>query len=113
MVTRSQPDYVWDFCGGELAIDFTNTVNSRGDRREDHFNVYDDVVSWAEARGVLTRGDAQRLAAAAHRTPSAARHALATLVAARESLYRVIAAAAAGRRAPARDLAAINAHIAD
>src|SRR5438445_412544 len=29
MVTRSEPDYAWDFCGGHLAIDFTNTVRRR------------------------------------------------------------------------------------
>ena len=33
-VRRSEPAYTFDFCGGHAAIDFTNTVGSRGgDRR--------------------------------------------------------------------------------
>src|SRR5947208_2886215 len=31
MVTRSEPGYAWDFCGGYLAIDFTNAVARRVD----------------------------------------------------------------------------------
>jgi predicted RNA-binding Zn ribbon-like protein len=112
MVTRSEPDYVWDFCGGHLAIDFTNTVGSRGSAPEEHFNVYWDAVSWAEARGLVAHAEAQRLNAAAGREPGHATEALAALVALRESLYRVIAAAAAGRRAPAADVAVLNAHVA-
>src|SRR5256885_8772006 len=108
MVTRSQPGYVWDFCGGHAAIDFTNTVSSRGAGAEERFNVYGDALSWAQARGVLARGEVQRLAAAAARDPARAREALAQLVALREALYRVLAASAAGRRAPAADLATLN-----
>src|SRR5256885_4444409 len=96
-VTRSEPGYLWDFCGGHLAIDFTNTVGSRGSAPEEHFNVYADVVSWAEARGVIGRAEAQRLRQDAARRPAAAAEALASVVALRESLYRVIAAAASGR----------------
>jgi predicted RNA-binding Zn ribbon-like protein len=112
MVTGSEPAYVWDFCGGHPAIDFTNTIGSRGREPEEHFNGYGDVLSWAEASGVLTRAEAQRLSAAAARDPAQAREATAELVALRESLYRVLAAAAAGRRAPAADLAALNAQVA-
>ena len=112
MVTRSEPEYVWDFCGGQLAIDFTNTVGSRGAAREEHFNAYGDVVAWAEARGVVTRAESKRLRAGAERRPRDAREALMLLVALRESLYRVIAAAGAGRAAPAADLARVNAAVA-
>jgi len=108
MVTRSEPDYAWDFCGGQLAIDFTNTVGSRGNAPEDHFNVYGDVVSWAEARGAIGRAEANRLRLEAARRPAAAADALAAVVALRESLYRVIAAAAAGRKPAATDLARVN-----
>jgi predicted RNA-binding Zn ribbon-like protein len=112
MVTRSQPDYVWDFCGGDLAVDFTNTIGSRGGATEEHFNVYGDVVSWAEARGVVGRSQAQRLRAEAERHPRVAEDAVKTLVELRESLYRLIVAAVHGRPVPPRDLAALNAHVA-
>ena len=112
MVTRSEPGYVWDFCGGQLAIDFTNTVGSRGATPEEHFNTYGDALAWAEARGVVSRAEARRLRNEAERQPRDAREALTTLVALRESLYTVIAAAGAGGRAPAADLARVNAAVA-
>jgi predicted RNA-binding Zn ribbon-like protein len=109
MVTRSEPGYAWDFCGGHPAIDFINTVGSRGGTRQEHFTVYADVLSWAQTRGVITRAEAHRLEAAARKAPGAARDALKAIVAIRESLYRVIAAVASGRRPPSGDLNALNA----
>ena len=111
MVTRSEPGYAWDFCGGELAIDFTNTVGSRGGAPQEHFGTYGDVLSWAETRGVIARAEAQRLRQDAARRPAAAREALTEVVALREALYRVIAAAASGRKPAPADLAQVNAHV--
>ena len=51
---RSDPDYVFDFCGGQLAIDFTNTVGSRGGEPEEHLQTFGDLLAWAEARGIPT-----------------------------------------------------------
>jgi predicted RNA-binding Zn ribbon-like protein len=111
MVTRSEPDYVWDFCGGDVALDFTNTVGNRGDAPEEHFNTYADVVSWAETRGVIGRAEAKRLRQEATRRAPAAAEALASVRALRESLYRALAAAASGRKPAAADLARINAAV--
>src|SRR6478672_7184609 len=112
MVTRSEPGYTWDFCGGDLAIDFTNTVGNRGDTPEEHFNLYGDVLSWADARGVIARADMRRLSRRAEQAPADAHGALASMIALRESLYRVLAAAAVGGRPAAADLAVLNAHVA-
>src|SRR6266849_1924998 len=98
MVTHAELGYAWDFCGGHLAIDFTNTVGSRGGTPEEHFNVYEDVLSWAETRGVIARADAQRLRHEAARRPAAARMALASVLAVREALYRVVDDASSGRK---------------
>src|SRR5258706_15846629 len=87
MVTRSEPGYVWDFCGGHLAIDFTNTVGSRGGRREEHFKVYEDVLSWAETRGAIARAEAPRLQHEAARRPAPAPTAPASGLAARGAAY--------------------------
>ena len=111
MVTRSESDYAWDFCGGQLAIDFTNTVGSRGSEPEEHFGTYGDILSWAETRGVIGRTEAQRLRQDAARRPAAARDALAEAVALREALYRVIAATASGRKPAPADLASVNAQV--
>jgi len=112
MVTRSEPDYVWDFCGGELSIDFTNTVGDRGGVVQEHVATYGDLLSWAEARGVIDRAQSRRLARDAARRPTAAGRALTAALALREALYRSITAAAAGSTLAAADLATINAHVA-
>jgi predicted RNA-binding Zn ribbon-like protein len=110
-IRRSEPGYTFDFCGGDVAIDFTNTVGSRGDRREEHLQTFGDLIAWAEARGVLARADAQRLRRTAAHRPAAARAALEEAVALREALYRVIGAAAATREPSAADLACVNRHV--
>src|SRR5262249_41472906 len=111
MVTRSEPGYAWDFCGGHLAVDFTNTVGSRGGTPEEHFNTYADVLSWAKTRGAVTATVARGLRTAAERNGTQAREAVVEMRALRESLYQVLAAAGAGRTPPRADLARLNAHI--
>jgi len=111
MVTRSEPGYTWDFCGGQLAVDFTNTVGSRGGAAEEHLNLFGDLLSWAEARGVIGRSAAQRLQREADRHPALARSALEEALTLREALYRVMSAAVSGRTAAASDLATVNAHV--
>jgi len=111
MVTRSEPEYAWDFCGGHLAVDFTNTVGDRGGAPQEHLRVYADALSWAEARGVLGAAEARRLRTIAGRHPTAAGEAVAELRALRESLYRVLSAAGRGRTPPRADLARVNASV--
>jgi predicted RNA-binding Zn ribbon-like protein len=108
---RSEPEYVFDFCGGHLALDFTNTVGSRGDAPEEHLRTLGDLAAWAEARRVLSHADAHRMSRAASQKPAAARAALARAVTLREALYRVIAAAAAARQPSTADLDILNAHL--
>jgi predicted RNA-binding Zn ribbon-like protein len=110
---RSEPDYTFDFCGGQLAIDFTNTVGSRGSDPAEHLQTFGDLLAWAEARGILTRADAQKLRRSAARRPAAARAALASARELREALYRVIEAAAAKRQPAPAALATVNAHVRD
>src|SRR5213593_1045289 len=86
LAARSQPDYQFDFCGGDLAIDFTNTVGNRGDDPEEHFNTFGDIVAWAEARGVITRPAAQALRRRAASDPDEARRAHRRAVELREAL---------------------------
>jgi len=112
-VERSQPDYTFDFCGGHLALDFINTVGSRGGDADDHFNTYGDVIAWAEARGVLTTREAARLRRAAARNPAAARTARARAIDLREALYRVFRRRVSGKTPAAEDLAIVNRFVGD
>lgn len=110
---RSEPDYVFDFCGGHLAIDFTNTVGDRGSDRDDHLNTFGDIVAWAEARGVVTKAAASAIRQQAVADPDGAKRAWRSAVALREALYNVIAAASEGRKARPADLEIVNRHVAE
>jgi len=109
---RSQPDYRFDFCGGHVAIDFTNTIGDRGLEPEEHFNTFGDIVAWAEARGLVTRSAAAALRKQAESEPDAASRAHRRAVELREALYRVLDAAAGKRRPLPADLAVLNGHVA-
>ena len=110
---RSDPEYTFDFCGGHLAIDFTNTVGDRGAERDDHLNTFGDIVAWAEARRVISRSAATTLRQQAAADPDGAKRAWRSALTLREALYKLLAAAASGRRARPSDLAVVNEHVAD
>jgi predicted RNA-binding Zn ribbon-like protein len=105
---RSEPDYRFDFCGGHLAVDFTNTVGSRGGASSDHLNTFGDLVAWAEARALASRRAAAALRRAAAADPEAARRDLRRARELREAIYRVFAAVAANRDPAPADLDAVN-----
>jgi predicted RNA-binding Zn ribbon-like protein len=105
---RSDPSYAWDYCGGHLALDFTNTVGDRGARPVEHFDTFGDIVAWAEARGVISKQDAGALRQQAAANPDAARRAWRSAVTLREAVYAVLAAASAKRKAKPADLDIVN-----
>jgi|SRR5262245_48583499 len=110
---RSQPGYRFDFCGGHLALDFANTVGSRGGEPDEHFNTYGDLIAWAEARGVVTKAEAARLRRAAAAEPGAARAAYRRAINLREALYHVFLPRTSGLAPAAGDLATLNRFVAD
>ena len=59
--------------GGELCLDFANTVEPRrGDVRSDYLGGYSDLVRWARHAGSLSEEEARRLIGEAERRPSEA-----------------------------------------
>ena len=108
---RSDPESAGDFCGGHLAVDFTNTVGDRGTQPVEHLNTFGDVVAWAEARRVLSKSAAAALRHRAAAEPEAARRAWRSAVAFREALYSVLSAVAARRGPRAADLETLNASV--
>jgi len=109
---RSQPGYLFDFCGGHVALDFANTVGSRGDVPDEHFATYGDVVAWAEARGVVSKSEAARLRRAAAAAPEEARAAYRRAIRLREAIYRVFHRRATGKAPATDDLATLNRFVA-
>ena len=96
--------------GGELCLDFANTVEPRGgDDRRDYLAGYSDLVRWAEHAGALNGEKARRLLRVAGARPSEVADAFERAVILRETIYRVFSAVAEGERPETADLEALTA----
>jgi predicted RNA-binding Zn ribbon-like protein len=97
--------------GGDVALDFVNTVDWRGDptRRRDLLVTFEDLLAWAKASKLMGTGELRAMSAAARRDEAPATRSLGRARRLREVLARVLAAA--GRNAPpaARDMRLLNA----
>lgn len=110
MPTKQQAAFHFDLTGGHVALDFANTVSRRDDpaRRKEHLASPADLVSFALQDKILSQKQAHELQTGARRSESGATRSFRKAIALREAMYRVFAAAAKGRPAPAEDLQKIN-----
>ena len=112
MVTSNHADHTFDLSGGRLCLDLANTVSDRGsDSPTDHLRTYGDLIAWALQAGAVAPTVARELLARAAARPADARRALATAIDAREMLYGLFAAVAAGKRPRPHDLDRLNDHV--
>jgi predicted RNA-binding Zn ribbon-like protein len=99
--------------GGDVALDFVNTVDWRGDptRRRDLLVTFEDLLAWAKASKLLGTAELRTMSAAARHDEARATRFLGRARRLREVLARVLAAA--GRNAPpaARDVRLLNAFL--
>jgi predicted RNA-binding Zn ribbon-like protein len=99
--------------GGELCLDFVNTVEPRGvDHPQEFLVTYSDLVAWSRHVGVLTAVEAECLLheATARQAEAEAVHRRAITL--RETLYRVFLSIVEGWPAEARGLEPLNAALA-
>jgi predicted RNA-binding Zn ribbon-like protein len=94
--------HVFELTGGELCLDFANTIDNRADpaRRQDHLRAYVDLLSWAEQSRTLAAAESSTLGQIANRRPQVASRAVSRARHLREAIYDVFSAQAAGRRVP-------------
>ncbi|MGO1074927.1 CGNR zinc finger domain-containing protein [Inquilinus sp. CA228] len=94
-----------DLVGGDVVLDFLNTVGDTGKgRRLEHLVSWDDAVAWARFTGVVDGQEISELR-------SGPGDALARLRAFREAAYRVLSARAAGSVPAADAVDAVEAEI--
>lgn len=86
------------FVSGDLSLDFLGTLKWRDDDPEEFLNSPADLATWALEAGVFTE------------RPALTDAHLSSLLALRESVYRLVKATLAGSDWPAQDLAAVNSH---
>jgi len=92
-----------------LCLDFANTADEHPSQPGDDFlTSYPRLVEWSVFANVLTERQGEHLLALTAGHPAEAEAALHYAVAVRESIFRVLAAAAESREPEAADLAAFN-----
>ena len=102
MPTRRRTIADLELVGGNVALDFANTINSRKAPKRDYVATYVDVVVWAERAGVLSRGAGRALRSRASKDGADRAFGRALLM--RETIYRTFSAIAAGRRPSALEI---------
>jgi len=99
----------FQFVGGELCLDFCNSVGGkRGVRPREYLNSYDDFVSWSEQAELLDAGRAQELLRKAAHRPSAGAAALNRGRLLREAIYRIFLSLAENKKPAAEDIRELN-----
>jgi len=94
---------------GALCLDFANTVDwHASDQPVDRLSDMSDLVRWAEAAGLLTADDGQKLRGRAEREPEQAAFAFRRAIALREAIYRLFASQAEEVPIDQADLALLN-----
>jgi predicted RNA-binding Zn ribbon-like protein len=97
---------VFEFSGGNLALDFVNTWPDRSRQETDRLGTFPDLQAFVRQGGQAAGGRAGRSA----RAPEAAR-VLRAARRLREALFRLFTAGLRGRPAEARDLTEVNARL--
>ena len=95
--------------GGQLSLDFTNTVTWRGRQfPEEKLNSYQDLLDWSVLAGILDEGDARNLSREGGIQPEAAKIVLERAVALREAIHRIFTANILAEPADDDDLVTLN-----
>ncbi len=108
--TKRPAEFQFDLTGGNLSLNFANTVSRRDDpeRRREHLQNYADLISFASQSELISAKQAGDLHAYAQQHDSEARQSFRKGIILREALYRTFSAIAQGRAAEAADLVVIS-----
>jgi len=99
----------FEFTGGNLCLDFANTVDHRGTERETELLTdYARLVRWGEEAGALTKKTAEKLTNLATDSPGNAQLVLRRAVQLRDAIYDLFSAVAQRRGIPSTALGAVN-----
>jgi predicted RNA-binding Zn ribbon-like protein len=111
-VSEPAEEYTFDLSGGDLSLDFANTVSYRGsDHPVEHLRRWPDLVAWARQAGVVDDGRAAALLRRGAAHPREVAALLDRALALREAIFSTFAAVAAGREPPAAALGVLNAYL--
>lgn len=102
----------FDFSGGVLCLDFTNTLENRTHAvPRERIKSYNDLVSWSLQAHLLTGEEGQMLLDEAELRPDEAARVLKHAIDVRETLYRIFSSLSQEKEVCATDHAFLNAEL--
>jgi predicted RNA-binding Zn ribbon-like protein len=102
----------FEFIGGQMCLDFANTLGGlRGGVTRECLSGYDDLVAWSQQADSITEDKATSLLLEAEQHPSEAVAVIESAHTLREAIYRIFAAIATGIQPAEADLAILNAEL--
>lgn len=114
MTPKSTPTDSFKYVGGELCLDFVNTVDwTETGTEEERLQGFTDLVRWGRGAGLLTPGEARRAAELATRDPEAADRAYRAALELRLVLKRTFTGLATRQRAAEARLGEFNGWLQD
>jgi predicted RNA-binding Zn ribbon-like protein len=109
---RSQPKLAFDLTGGNLCLNFANTLDKRlSSQPEDKLGGYDAFVAFGQQTGALLPSEARKLRQEGSRDKGEAARVFLRAVGVRELIFRTMSAVAAGRKVSEADTVALNAEV--
>jgi predicted RNA-binding Zn ribbon-like protein len=104
----------FEISGGNLALDFANTVSKRrSDQIEEHLRSYPDLIRWARQAGIVSSADANRISSRTEGHPAEAAKVLQHAIKLREAVFRIFSTIAAHRKPSNSDLQILTAAFQD
>src|SRR5260370_6443838 len=113
LMTKAMPAKRYQFIGGELCLDFCNTMGgSREGIPRDSMTCYGNLISWAEQAGLVDRSMAESLFKRAMLAPKDGVRVRERAVALRETVYRIFHGLMNGKSPRKFDLELLNSELA-
>jgi predicted RNA-binding Zn ribbon-like protein len=99
----------FEFTGGNLCLDFANTVDNRmSDRARELLTDYSRLLRWGEESGAISKKALERLNGMARESPGNAQSAVRHAVQLRDAIYDIFSAVALRHRIPGTALDTLN-----
>ena len=108
-MSQRQSNFRFDLSGGNLALDFANTVSYRPtENRKERIGEYRDLVAFGQQTGTLPARARGLLCSKAGEAPEHNQNALQNALRLREALFQIFSAVAEHRAIPGDALALLN-----
>ncbi len=104
----------FDLTGGDLSLDFANTIDDRPTASpQENLNSYNDLVAFSEQAQTMTAEEAQQLREQAKKHPARASEIFERAIVLREALFRIFKAVTQDESPATEDLKLLNAALSE